>query len=265
MAGFKEPDRYRRWGETLLAGLSTAKRAGSHVLVPDPYDENGALVSVPVEAGVSLTDAAETHFRQHRRAKRGLRATQRRAETLRKKAARLVALSGVQSEARSLAEMRRLEESMRAEGLPVGLEAPTRAARSAALRIPPRLEGVRIFTSTDGLTILAGKGARDNHRLTFKLAGPEDFWFHAQGHPGAHVVVRNPNRRRRPPDSTLLEAAGVAAYYSGARKEGSAEVHWTRRKHVRKARHAPPGTVLLKRFETVRVRPGLPPEGEPPA
>jgi predicted ribosome quality control (RQC) complex YloA/Tae2 family protein len=52
----------------------------------------------------------------------------------------------------------------------------------------------------------------------------------------------------------------VAAWFSEARSQSAVDVQWTRRKYVRRPRGAPPGTVVLKRFETVRVRPALPPE-----
>jgi predicted ribosome quality control (RQC) complex YloA/Tae2 family protein len=54
------------------------------------------------------------------------------------------------------------------------------------------------------------------------------------------------------------EAAAVAAWYSDARGETQADVVWTRRKYVRRKKGAPPGTVTVKRSDTVRVRPGLP-------
>ena len=76
--------------------------------------------------------------------------------------------------------------------------------------------------------------------------------------PGAHVVVRNPDRLRRPSPEALMRAARLAARFSDAGKEERADVQWTRRKYVRRLRGAPPGTVTVKRFETVRVRPGLP-------
>jgi predicted ribosome quality control (RQC) complex YloA/Tae2 family protein len=145
---------------------------------------------------------------------------------------------------------------MRKEGIPVSLErrASGGGARDRERGKPPRLEGVRLVTSSDGLEILVGKTARDNDRLTFRLAGPEDFWLHAQGFPGAHVVVRSGSAKHLP-ERTLREAAALAAWYSDARAQGAVEVHWTRRKNVRRARKAGAGTVTLKRFETVRVKP----------
>jgi predicted ribosome quality control (RQC) complex YloA/Tae2 family protein len=43
--------------------------------------------------------------------------------------------------------------------------------------------------------------------------------------------------------------------YSGARHSGAVNVVWTRRKHVRKPRKAPPGTVVPDRVKTVFVEP----------
>jgi predicted ribosome quality control (RQC) complex YloA/Tae2 family protein len=118
--------------------------------------------------------------------------------------------------------------------------------------------GVRIFRSRADETILVGKTARDNHYLTFRVGGPEDFWLHAQGVTGAHVLIRNPDRRRHPDEQSLLDAAVLAAWFSDARSQPRVDVQWTRRKYVRKARGGPPGAVVLKRFATIRVVPEEP-------
>jgi predicted ribosome quality control (RQC) complex YloA/Tae2 family protein len=154
-----------------------------------------------------------------------------------------------------------LEAELRAEGLPVGLVGPTRAARAAARIIAPQLTGVRIVTSQDGWTILVGRTGRENDKLTFKIAAPEDVWLHAAGVPGAHVVIRNPDRVAVAPQATLAEAARLALWFSDARAQGVGDVQWTRRKNVRRAKGGSSGMVVLKRFETIRVR-AKPPSGD---
>jgi predicted ribosome quality control (RQC) complex YloA/Tae2 family protein len=152
---------------------------------------------------------------------------------------------------------------MREAGIPVGLAA--RGARRATLEAGaprPRLEGVRLFRTADGLSAMIGKSARDNDRLTFRLAGPEDFWFHALRVTGAHVVVRNEERATAPPPRSLEEAAAAAAWYSEARANEGVDVQWTRRKYVRRVRGGAPGKVIVKRFATLRVRPRAPAGGE---
>jgi predicted ribosome quality control (RQC) complex YloA/Tae2 family protein len=254
-SGFEDYERYRHWGEALLAGLAGAERVGDVVQVVDPYSAEGDTIAIPVPPGQDPKDAADRYFRRYRRGERGLARAIERANDLKARRDRLDRLR-VEYESRAdRPSMESLEAAMRQEGIPVGLTAPTRAASAAADVERPRLEGVRIYTGPDGSTVLAGKTGKDNHRLTFRLAGPEDFWLHALGVPGAHVVIRNPDRARSPDRATLLHAAAIAAWFSEARENDAVDVQWTRRKYVRKARGAPPGTVLVKRFETVRVRP----------
>ena len=152
-----------------------------------------------------------------------------------------------------------LQGAMQREGIPVALERSRAGSQSGVRAAVPRLEGVRLFASQAGDSVLIGKTGKDNHRLTFRLAAPDDFWMHALGVRGAHVVVRNDARGSKPARASLTEAAGAAAWFSEAREQPVVDVQWTRRKYVRQIRGAPPGTVRVKRFETVRVRPRRPP------
>ena len=81
-------------------------------------------------------------------------------------------------------------------------------------------EVYKTFISSDGFEILVGNQVRDNNYLTFKVASSQDFWFHVAATPGAHVIVRNPDKLKRLPKQTLGEAASLAAYYSKNRKGG---------------------------------------------
>jgi predicted ribosome quality control (RQC) complex YloA/Tae2 family protein len=255
---FENPERYRRWGEALLAGLKTARRVGDHVLVPDPYDVRQAPIPVPVPPGQSPTRAADALFARHRRARRGRDRARQRAREVAERRERLERLRERHAGPTEPGSAGALEQAMQREGIPVGLEPVRRGARTGARPYPARLEGVRLFLSRDGDAVLIGKSGKDNHRLTFKLASPEDFWLHALGVPGAHVIVRNERRKPRPSPSTLSEAAEAAAWFSEAREQPRVDVQWTRRKYVRRLRGAPPGTVTVKRSETVRVQPRCP-------
>ena len=51
--------------------------------------------------------------------------------------------------------------------------------------------------------------------------------MHAAGTPGAHVVVRNPQRLKSLPTATLRRAAEIAAYHSGARADGAVYLRGT--------------------------------------
>jgi len=260
-AAFEDPEAARRAGEAILAGLHVAERAGEFVRVPDPYSPDGARLEVLIDPAIPLTRAADALFARHRRAVRGLRATEERRDTIRARLDRLIALeasAAVGAETGALS-IEALERSMRDAGIAVGLDEVRRVRLAAvAAGARPRIEGVRMYSSDADVAILVGKTARDNHHLTFRIAQPEDFWFHALGCAGAHVVARNPERRARPDPETLLLAAAAAAWFSEARSQARVDVQWTRRKYVRKVRGGPPGAVLVKRSETVRVAPAAP-------
>ncbi|MDE6907660.1 MAG: NFACT family protein, partial [Lachnospiraceae bacterium] len=62
------------------------------------------------------------------------------------------------------------------------------------------------FLSGDGYHIYVGKNNFQNEELTFKFATGNDWWFHAKGAPGSHVIVKNPAGGEMP-DRTYEEAA----------------------------------------------------------
>jgi predicted ribosome quality control (RQC) complex YloA/Tae2 family protein len=100
-----------------------------------------------------------------------------------------------------------------------------------------------------------GRSPKDNERVTFSVAGPNDLWFHARGIPGAHVVIRAPDGRAAATDDDILAAAALAAGQSRAAAAGKVEVDFTRRKHVRKQGKGRPGLVWYTDFKTVLVTP----------
>jgi len=116
------------------------------------------------------------------------------------------------------------------------------------------------FSLPGGWVLLAGRSGTENDFLTGKIARPDDLWFHAAHVPGSHVILKSPDGKPTDPPVALLElAAGVAAWLSKLRPQDRAEVHWTRRRNVRKPRKAPPGTVLLEHSQVLLVKPVPPP------
>jgi predicted ribosome quality control (RQC) complex YloA/Tae2 family protein len=113
----------------------------------------------------------------------------------------------------------------------------------------------RRFISADNWIVLVGRRDADNDLLTFKLGRPFDFWMHAAGVSGSHVVVLNPDRATRLPRDTQELAASLAARYSKAKQGGQVAVHVARVDDVAKPRGAPPGKVAIRRYDTLHARP----------
>ena len=108
-----------------------------------------------------------------------------------------------------------------------------------------------------GWHIWAGRTARDNDRLSLKVARNDDWWFHLRGMPGSHVVLFV--RDGEEPDRDIIKAAAaVAAWHSKQRSGGTVAVTGTRARYVSKPRGAPPGTVSIRREVVFKVKPELP-------
>ncbi len=98
--------------------------------------------------------------------------------------------------------------------------------------------------------------------MTFKLAAPDDPWFHARGMPGAHVILKTDGRS--PAQTDVESAAAVAAYFSQGRNAASVPVDVTARRHVRKPKGAKPGMVVYRQERTLTVAPRVPAETASP-
>ncbi|MGB8966524.1 MAG: NFACT RNA binding domain-containing protein, partial [Candidatus Cybelea sp.] len=114
----------------------------------------------------------------------------------------------------------------------------------------PRLE----LRTPRGSRIVVGRSPIENAELTFQLARPNDLWFHAQGIPGAHVILARDDRGAAP-EEDIQAAASLAAFYSRAKAATSVAVDYTLRKHVRKQRAAPPGLVWYTHAKTTVAQP----------
>ena len=109
------------------------------------------------------------------------------------------------------------------------------------------------FVSSDGFTILMGKNNYQNDYLTTRLASKQDMWFHTKNVPGSHVVVIAKDVEF--PNTTLTEAAILAATNSKAASSKQVAVDYTPIKYVKKPAGAKPGMVIYKTNYTAYVDP----------
>ncbi len=98
------------------------------------------------------------------------------------------------------------------------------------------------YVSSDGFDIYVGKNNFQNDELTFQFATGNDWWFHAKGAPGSHVIVKTNGQEL--PDRTFEEAGRLAAYYSKNRGGDKVEIDYIQKKQVKKPGGAKPGFVV---------------------
>jgi len=195
----------------------------------------------------SPKENAAEYFRRYKKARSGLPRIAARLRTLRTNREYWEQLAW---------ELERNDDARVAEG---GMALLEEIAQAVGVKQPqPRsrrraAQTERAISLTGGLVALVGRSPKDNERVTFSVASPNDLWLHARGIPGAHVVVRSAGQKLT--QVQLEEAASLAAGHSRAAGDASVEVDYTARKHVRRRSGGRPGQVFYTEFKTMRVRP----------
>ena len=241
LAETTDPAEARVVGDLLLARLSEIPRKAKRTVV---LDFEGTEVELELDPALTPSENAAQYYSE---ASRLERARDTLPKLIRKAEASVEKWADLLDRVRS------------GTSDPAGLvEAlgPIQPSQKVGSKDRPKPLPFRRFVSSGGHEIRVGRGPRQNDDLTFRHSAPNDIWLHVRQTPGAHVVLRWQGDGT-PPRQDLAEAATLAALHSSARHSGSVPVAWTRRKHVRKPRGAPPGTVTPERTRTVFVSPDL--------
>lgn len=111
------------------------------------------------------------------------------------------------------------------------------------------------YISSDGFHMYVGKNNFQNEELTFKFATGNDWWFHAKGIPGSHVIVKSKGQEL--PDRTFEEAGRLAAYYSKGRDAEKVEIDYIQKKQVKKTPGGKPGFVIYHTNYSLLIDPDI--------
>ncbi len=232
----------RRHGELLLAYAHQVS-PGQECLVVD-LGPGELPVAIALDPQRSAIENAQDYFRRYEKAKSAVAEV---PQVLTKVDAELAFLDQLCTDL-DLATDRSGIEAVRSALEHAGHLAPSRR------KVRPPKQGPLRVQSDEGFVILAGRNSWQNEEVTFRRSSSQDVWLHAQGIPGAHVVIRSEGREV--PEATLRRAAELAARFSAARGEKKVAVDYTMRKNVRRIRSGRPGQVTYKRQKTIIVTPG---------
>ena len=131
---------------------------------------------------------------------------------------------------------------------PLPAPQPILGGREVPARFVPR----RYRTAGD-LEIWVGRSDAANDYLSTRLARGKDLFFHLDGAPGSHVILRTEGRDD-PPSDALLDACELAVHYSKFKNATRADVHVVPIKNVKKPKGAKPGLVMVHGGKSIHLR-----------
>lgn len=245
LAEADDADRFRRLGELLTAHLHQIKRGDEAAEVIDYYAEEQPTVTVPLDPQLTPTENAQRYFRKYTKLKNSKAVV---GEQIEAAEAEIRYLESVMQglETASPADIEEIREELAEQGY-VRLRGSAKGAKKKRSDRPSLL----CYTSSEGVPIYVGKNNTQNDYVTNRLGHPSDTWLHTKDIPGSHVLIRGADFG----ETTLHEAAMLAAYYSKARESSRVPVDYTRIRLVRKPSGAKPGFVIYEGQKTLYVTP----------
>lgn len=238
-------ERLRRLGDIVTANLHAIERGQQRLRAVDFYDEEMREIDIPLKPELSPQQNAAKFYKDYAKAKHAERVL---AEQIARAETEAEYLATVLDEL-SRAENERDLSEIRAELIDCGYLRPSTDKKQS--KQPPAKP--MAFRSSDGYRILVGRNNRQNDLLSMKTARRDDLWLHVQKFHGTHVIVCCDGTT--PPDTTVTEAAMLAAWFSQAKESTNVPVDVTSVRFLRKPNGSPPGFVVYDRYRTVIVTP----------
>lgn len=245
---FEKDVELKAYGEILVANYPKLKKGMRQIEVLDFRQDPPPSTLIPLDEALDPAGNVERYFKKYKKAKRGLEVTSRRIAETERETGYLESVLFQIEEAADLEELEEIRQELGEERILAVPKKPRSAREKKEMSLP-----VRRFRSSEGLEIFCGKHNVGNDFLLRKLARGNDLWFHAQGLPGSHVLLKvGP---REPKFNSIQEAAMIAAYYSRGRDSGRIAVDYTPVKNVHKPKGARPGSVIYSHQKTITVQP----------
>jgi predicted ribosome quality control (RQC) complex YloA/Tae2 family protein len=238
----------KSYGDLLVAHFPQLKKGMREIEVRDYGCDPPASILIPLEEALDPAGNVDRYFGKYKKAKRGIEMVSARLEETQKELEYLESAYFQIEAAEDQEELETVRGELEGERiLPV-----SRQRKPGKEKEEPALP-VRRFRSSDGLEIFCGKSNLGNDYLLRKLARGNDLWFHAQGYPGSHVLLKT--GPGDPKFEAIAEAATIAAFFSRGKGSTRVPVDYTPARNVHRPKGARPGFVTYLHQKTVFVNP----------
>ncbi|MBQ3560624.1 MAG: NFACT family protein [Oscillospiraceae bacterium] len=230
-------------GELIHANIWMLEKGMTSVVLENFYD-NCKPIEVKLDPRLTPNQNAQHYFSEYRKADTAERMLKKFIEKGEAELSYIESVFDLLTRARTDDEVISIREELVGQGYLKN----HRKNNQKPVKLAPKE-----YVSTDGFKILCGRNNIQNDKLTFKDSKKNDIWFHTQKIHGSHTVVVTEGREV--PESTLEQAAIIAAYNSKGRESSLVPVDYTEIRNVKKPSGSAPGKAVYEHYKTAYVRP----------
>ena len=240
-------EKYKVKGDLIISNIYKLNKGDRTLITENFYADPPEEITIALDVNLTPSENAQKYYRRYNKLKNTAEKAALQYEHSLEDIRYLESVQNALNQCEDLSVIGEIREELESLGY-------VKASHSKLKRNQkPTLSKPAEFISSDGFTIYVGKNNRQNDYLTLKMSSSKDIWFHTKGFPGSHTVIACGGREV--PDTTLNEAACLAAYYSKARGSAQIPVDYCPIKNVKKPSGAKPGMVIYDNYNTAYVTP----------
>ena len=239
-----DKDNSKILGDLVTSYIYSIKKGDSEITLHNFYSENNEEITIPLDPNKTPAENVQSYYKKYNKLKK---AEESALEQLELNSNELNYLNSVLTNidnCDSYDEIEEIKEELIASGY-----VRKRKVNKNSKKMKP-LKPMH-FVSSDGIDIYVGKNNLQNDNLSLKFANKNHMWLHTKNIPGSHVIVSAFDI----PDTTLVEAATIAAHFSKAKVSTKVPVDYTLVKNLKKPNGSKPGMVIYHTNYTMYVEP----------
>ena len=243
----KGMDQWKKKGELLTANIYAVPQGVTTFKTIDYYESDMPEIEIAIDPAKTPAENAQKYFSKYNKAKRTLAALEIQENQNEEELVYLESVLNALENAKDDADLSEIRTELAESGF------IRRQVQKKGAQKPKKSKPLH-YVSSDGYDIFVGKSNLQNDELTLRMAEPTDIWMHTKDIPGSHVIIRT-NGQKELPETTMEEAANLAAFYSKAKNSSMVPVDYTQRKNIKKPNGAKPGMVIYLTNRTIYITP----------
>lgn len=248
LAECEKGEKYKEYGDLITANIYLLSRGMKSAELTDYATQNpdGTFKTVKIELDEKLSPAANAQkmYKKYAKLKTAKTVLAKQIQIARTELEYIYTVFDSLTRAETATDLAEIRDELHFSGYASKMKSDIgkKQARPTVMK----------FRTSGGYTVLCGKNNTQNEYITHKLAEKNDYWFHAKGVPGSHVILLTGGEE--PAAENFTEAAEIAAFYSKASGQ-NIPVDYTFARNVKKTPASKPGLVIYHTNWTAYVTP----------
>ena len=226
-------EEYKIKGDLLTSFIYTLKTGDKSASINNFYSEDQELIDIKLDENKTPSENVQSYYKKYSKMKKSEEMANAQLEINKGELEYLTSVLTNIINAESYGEI----EDIKRELIETGY---IRFRNTSKKKVKVKEGKPMHFISSTGLDIYVGKNNIQNDYLSLKFAHKNDMWLHTKNIPGSHVIIKSENLD----NTTLEEAAIIAAYYSKNKDNSKVPVDYTPVRNLKKPNGAKPGMVI---------------------